>query len=88
MTRTRPLSLKSLLGDYLDTEKGALSGQRLHIRRGDYLLREGDPAGELYYVIAGRFRVVKAGRGLGEIEAGSVVGELAFLTGAIFAAKQ
>ncbi len=86
MTTPNPATLKTLLEDYLAREVDARSDRRLQIRRGELLLRQGDPAGEMYYVIAGRLRVVKDGQVLSDIEAGSVVGELAFLTGAARAA--
>jgi NTE family protein len=53
------------------------------LRRGDVLMRQGDPADALYVVVSGRFTVTLEGRQdpLSEIGPGQPVGEIAFLTG-------
>jgi NTE family protein len=53
------------------------------LRRGDTLVRQGDPADALYIVLSGRFSVTLEGRRepVTEIGAGQPVGEIAFLTG-------
>src|SRR5215207_9907311 len=53
---------------------------RLRVRRGTILVRQGDPANELYIVLAGRFFVTLDGRPgvIAEIGPGEPIGELAF----------
>ena len=53
---------------------------RLRVPRGTVLVRQGDPADELYIVLAGRFVVTLAGRPgvIAEIGPGEPIGELAF----------
>ena len=53
---------------------------RLRIPRGTVLVRQGDPANELYIVLAGRFVVTFEGRPgiIAEIGPGEPIGELAF----------
>ena len=53
---------------------------RLRVRRGTVLVRQGDPADELYIVLAGRFVVTLDGRPgvIAEIGPGEPIGELAF----------
>jgi NTE family protein len=53
---------------------------RLRVRRGTVLVRQGDPANELYIVLAGRFFVTLDGRPgvIAEIGPGEPIGELAF----------
>jgi hypothetical protein len=48
-----------------------------HVARGTVVFRKGNPASELFYVASGRFRVTETGT---EMDAGSLVGELGFLT--------
>ena len=48
-----------------------------HVARGTVLFRKGDPASELFYIASGRFRIAETGT---EMDAGSLVGELGFLT--------
>jgi len=47
-----------------------------HVARGTVLFRKGDPAGELFYIASGRFRIAETGTERG---AGALVGELGFL---------
>lgn len=68
-----------------DAERQALAGRlTLHtLRRGDALMRQGDPADALYVVASGRFVVTRDGRPdpISEVGPGEPVGEIAFLTG-------
>lgn len=54
---------------------------RRSVSRGEKLITEGSAAEALYLIETGRFRVERAGVELAEIGAGSVLGEIAFLTG-------
>ena len=74
-----------LFSGLTEEERRAL-GHRLALRtlrRGDVLMREGDPADALYVVVSGRFAVRREGRHdpVSEIGPGQPVGEIAFLTG-------
>ncbi len=51
------------------------------VPRGTTLIAEGSTADEMYLVETGRFTVQRGGVELAEIGAGSVIGEIAFLTG-------
>ncbi|MBF9043332.1 cyclic nucleotide-binding domain-containing protein [Rhodobacterales bacterium HKCCE4037] len=51
------------------------------VERGTKLLTEGSEAKAMYLVESGRFRVERGGVDLAEIGAGSVIGEIGFLTG-------
>lgn len=55
----------------------------LPVARGQALVREGDPAGALYIVISGRFKVQRGPSGdlVAEIGAGMPIGEIAFFAG-------
>ena len=57
-----------------------------HLRAGELLFRQGDPARSAYFVLSGRLRVARNdGHGdvlLGEIGAGEMVGEVALIEGA------
>lgn len=68
-------------------ERAALMAelQTCALKRGDVLVRQGDEADALYFVISGRFAVTLAGRRepLAEIGAEQPVGEIAFLTGGV-----
>ena len=60
--------------------------QRLELAEREYLLRQGDPAEDLYFVDAGMFAVIlelDSGRSsrLGTIQPGTVVGEIGFYLG-------
>jgi EmrB/QacA subfamily drug resistance transporter len=58
------------------------AASRLHpVAAGEWLLREGDPPGSAYVVRSGRLEVEVGGRVLRELGPGSVLGELALLTG-------
>ena len=53
--------------------------RRLELRKGEHLVRQGDTADHVYYVLRGRFEVLRDGRHLvAEIGAGEPVGEIAF----------
>jgi len=54
---------------------------RRQVGRGDVLIAAGSTADAMYLVETGRFRVLRGGVELAEIGAGSVIGEIAFLTG-------
>lgn len=57
----------------------------LELRAGDVLCRQGEPSGDLYFVLSGRFRATRMEGGapvtLGEIARGETIGELALFTG-------
>lgn len=57
--------------------------EKLSLKRGDVLVRQGDEADNLYFVVTGRFDVRLAGRDdvVAEIGPGSPIGEIAFLAG-------
>jgi len=72
-------------------ERRALIGEldRMPVKRGDVLIRQGDPADSIYFVVSGRFEVRLNGRAemLAEIGAGSPIGEIAFLAGGLRSAN-
>ncbi len=57
---------------------------KIALKRGDVLVRQGRPAKTLYVVVTGRFVVTKNGinNSIAEIGPGQPIGEIAFLTGA------
>ena len=57
--------------------------ETLALKRGEVLVRQGEPADALYIVVSGRFTVTLEGRRapLAEIGAGQPIGEIAFLAG-------
>ena len=56
--------------------------RRVALRKGEYLVRQGQSAEHVYYVVRGRFEVLRDGRHLvAEIGAGEPVGEIAFFGG-------
>jgi NTE family protein len=55
--------------------------ERETVSRGTTLIAEGSSADEMYLIETGRFTVERDGVNLAEIGAGSVIGEIAFLTG-------
>ena len=55
--------------------------ERETVARGTRLIAEGSGADEMYLVETGHFTVERDGVLLAEIGAGSVIGEIAFLTG-------
>ena len=59
--------------------------QKLSLKRGEILVRQGDAADALYLAISGRFAVSVAGRRapVTEIGPGQPIGEIAFLTGGV-----
>ena len=81
-------ALKTLCGeadDELITDLES-EGERLSIRGGDVLFRQGDDGDAVYLVTNGRLRAIQqledgTQRVLNEIAAGGVVGEMALLTG-------
>ncbi|MEZ5850267.1 MAG: cyclic nucleotide-binding domain-containing protein [Hyphomicrobiaceae bacterium] len=57
--------------------------QTVPLKRGEVLVKQGDAASDLYFVVSGRFEVHVRGRdgAIAEIGPGSPVGEIAFLAG-------
>ncbi|MFT3732923.1 MAG: cyclic nucleotide-binding and patatin-like phospholipase domain-containing protein [Hyphomicrobium sp.] len=57
--------------------------QPIHVRRGELVVRQGEPANALYVVLSGRFAVeIRDYSGtVAEISRGSTIGEIAFLAG-------
>ncbi|MFV0360861.1 patatin-like phospholipase family protein [Tropicimonas sp.] len=55
--------------------------ERVRVMRGERLIRQGSPSSEIYFIAAGRFRVERDGHSLGDVDSGSVIGEIAFFTG-------
>jgi NTE family protein len=83
----RDLPDVDLFSGLSETEQAALAARFAvrPLRRGDVLMRQGDPAEALHVVVSGRFAVTIEGRPgtVSEISAGQPVGEIAFLTGAL-----
>jgi NTE family protein len=52
------------------------------IRRGERLIVQGERSQSIYFVLAGRFRVERDGQHVNYVDAGGVLGEVAFFTGA------
>lgn len=65
------------------TARRRLAGmsRTVHVRAGEVLLSEGDPADAVYVLQTGRLEVVIGGRPVRELGPGAVLGELAVLTG-------
>lgn len=59
----------------------AQAATRRAIRQGQALVRAGEPGDALYLVLRGRFGAFVAGKEVGDIDEGGVLGELALLTG-------
>ena len=68
-----------------DIRKLARIGRFVEVARGDVLVRQGDPADVLYYVLNGRFAVHVEGRSgpVNEILRGEPIGEIAFFRGGL-----
>jgi NTE family protein len=77
--------LSAVLGfsELSHTDLDRLADQSIHMRipRGDVLVRQGDPADELYITLSGRFIVARGAEAevVAEIGPGEPIGELAFL---------
>ncbi|MEE9877496.1 MAG: cyclic nucleotide-binding domain-containing protein [Stenotrophomonas maltophilia] len=81
-TATAPRS--DLLAGLSDAQRDSLLARmrRLQLRKGEHLVRQGEAANHVYYVLRGRFEVLLGGRHLvAEIGAGEPVGEIAFFGG-------
>lgn len=73
----------ALFRDLPDSDRLALF-ERASLRlldRGEVLVRQGDMADTLYYVLRGRFDILRDGRLVAEIGGGEPVGEIAFFAG-------
>lgn len=73
-----------LLAGLTAEQRDHLLGQmrRLQLRKGEHLMRQGEAAEHMYYVLRGRFEVLREGRHLvAEIGAGELLGEIAFFGG-------
>lgn len=68
------------LHDILTTQDVESRLERIRVLRGEVLIEQGSPSRELYLVSAGRFRVELNGTHLGDLDSGSVIGEIAFFT--------
>jgi NTE family protein len=66
-----------------DLEALAERAERLTLRRGDMLLRQGEPSDALYFVLSGRFTVHVEGAAepIAEIAQGQPIGEIGFFAG-------
>ncbi len=64
-----------------------------NFRKGDFVIREGQPGGNLHILINGKAEVVKAGKGkakakqLAKLQKGSVFGEMSVFDGAPYSAS-
>ncbi len=58
-------------------------GEPMELRRGEVLVRQGEPSDALYFVVSGRFsvHVDEAGSPIAEIGQGQPIGEVGFFTG-------
>jgi CRP-like cAMP-binding protein len=52
-----------------------------HIKRGAYLVKQGEPGDELFLLLDGVLRVIVDGEAVGEIGPGAILGERAVLEG-------
>lgn len=79
-----PLASLPTFADLPDDALQALRAASVErfVRRGTVLVEEGDPPDRVFAVLAGRFEVQMAGRGLvAEIGAGELIGEIGFFSG-------
>lgn len=77
-------SSPDLLTGLSEAQRDSILSQmrRLELRKGEHLVRQGEAAEHVYYVLRGRFEVLLDGRHLvAEIGAGEPVGEIAFFGG-------
>jgi len=77
-------SRSDLLAGLSDAQRESILARmrRLQLHKGEHLVRQGDAADHVYYVVRGRFEVLLDGRHLvAEIGAGEPVGEIAFFGG-------
>jgi len=88
MKTIRPQALEAIFGSVPHLNAKDLRAiyrrvQKLHLRRGDILLRKGDKAEALFFALTGRFSVIlEAGaRPVAEIGSGAPIGEIAFFAG-------
>lgn len=83
--RANPLSaVPTLAGCTLkDLEALATGAEQLALRRGEVLVREGEPSDALYFVLSGRFTVHRDGavEPIAEIAQGQPIGEIGFFAG-------
>ncbi len=60
----------------------AALAERVELARGATVVREGDPGDALYVLVRGRLSVLRSGKRLRELHAGTAFGEIALLDGA------
>ena len=80
---THRLDALPLLEGLNEQERAALLAltTHRHIPRGTPLISQGEDADHVYYVLRGKFEVLRDGRLVAEIGAGEPVGEIAFFAG-------
>lgn len=64
-----------------DSRRRLASGNRRHVAAGDWIVREGEAATAMFVILSGRAEVLVNDDPVRELGPGSVVGELALLTG-------
>jgi NTE family protein len=83
--RANPLSaVPTLAGCTLkDLEALATGAEQLALRRGEVLVRQGEPSDALYFVLSGRFTVHRDGavEPIAEVAQGQPIGEIGFFAG-------
>ncbi len=80
-SRYDPLALVPLFASLTEDDRALLLAQMqlVNLRKGEYLVRQGEEADCLYYVLRGRLDVLRDGQQLvAEIGSGEPVGEIAF----------